>query len=112
MPDRPSEPERVSGPVDVAVQVRELLKADKLHGGETTVDGRTIAQIAADTVEAEGQLVVHPIETPSKPDQNSATRWGSRQSTVTYSTRPMAADACSAVMLVYSVRLAAPRRPA
>ena len=47
--------------------MRELLKADKLHGGETTVDGRTIAQIAADTVEAEGQQVVHPIDTPIKP---------------------------------------------
>jgi dihydroxy-acid dehydratase len=51
----------------VGLVMRELLKADKLHGGETTVDGRTIAQIAADTVEAEGQQVVHPIETPIKP---------------------------------------------
>jgi dihydroxy-acid dehydratase len=51
----------------VGLVMRELLKADKLHGGETTVDGRTIDQIAADTVEAEGQQVVHPIETPIKP---------------------------------------------
>jgi dihydroxy-acid dehydratase len=51
----------------VGLVMRELLKADKLHGEETTVDGRTIAQIAADTVEAEGQRVVHPIETPIKP---------------------------------------------
>jgi dihydroxy-acid dehydratase len=51
----------------VGLVMRELLKADKLHGGETTVDGRTIEQIAADTVEAEGQQVVHPIETPIKP---------------------------------------------
>ena len=51
----------------VGLVMRELLKADKLHGEQTTVDGRTIAQIAADTVETEGQLVVHPIETPIKP---------------------------------------------
>ncbi len=51
----------------VGLVMRELLKADKLHGEQTTVDGRTIAQIAADTVEAEGQQVVHPIETPIKP---------------------------------------------
>jgi dihydroxy-acid dehydratase len=51
----------------VGLVMRELLKAGKLHGGETTVDGRTIDQIAADTVEAEGQQVVHPIETPIKP---------------------------------------------
>ena len=44
--------------------MRQLLKRDGLlHGEETTVDGRTIAQIAADTSETEGQPVVHSIET-------------------------------------------------
>ena len=33
---------------------------------ERTVDGRTIAKIAADVVETPGQQVVHPIETPIK----------------------------------------------
>jgi dihydroxy-acid dehydratase len=46
---------------------RELLKRDLLHGDERTVDGRTIAKIAADTVETPGQQVVKPIETPIKP---------------------------------------------
>ena len=50
----------------VGLVMRELLKRDLLHGDETTVDGRTIAQIAADTVETPGQAVVRPIETPIK----------------------------------------------
>jgi dihydroxy-acid dehydratase len=47
--------------------MRELLKKDLLHGGERTVDGRTIAQIAGSAVETPGQQVVRPIETPIKP---------------------------------------------
>ena len=48
--------------------MRELLKRDGLlYGDEATVDGRTIAQIAAATSETEGQPVVHSIETPLKP---------------------------------------------
>ena len=47
--------------------MRELLKGGHLHGDERTVDGRTIARIAADTVETAGQAVVRPIETPIKP---------------------------------------------
>ena len=50
----------------VALVMRELLKRDLLHGDQKTVDGRTIAKIAADVVETPGQLVVHPIETPIK----------------------------------------------
>jgi dihydroxy-acid dehydratase len=47
--------------------MRELLKRPGLlHGDAPTVDGRTIAQIAADTVETPGQKVVLPIETPLK----------------------------------------------
>ena len=50
----------------VALVMRELLKRGLLHGDQKTVDGRTIARIAADVVETPGQLVVHPIETPIK----------------------------------------------
>jgi dihydroxy-acid dehydratase len=51
----------------VAVVARELLKQGLLHGDEKTVDGRTIAKVAADAVETPGQPVVKPIETPIKP---------------------------------------------
>jgi dihydroxy-acid dehydratase len=52
----------------VGLVMRELLKRDGLlHGDERTVDGRTIAQIAGDTQETEGQPVVHSIEQPLKP---------------------------------------------
>jgi dihydroxy-acid dehydratase len=52
----------------VGLVMRELLKRDGLlHGGERTVDGRTIAAIAADARETEGQPVVHSIEQPLKP---------------------------------------------
>jgi dihydroxy-acid dehydratase len=47
--------------------MRELLKRDGLlHGDAPTVDGRTIAEIAAAAKETEGQKVVVPIETPLK----------------------------------------------
>ena len=52
----------------VGLVMRELLKRPGLlHGGAPTVDGRTIAEIAADTTAAEGQQVVVPLETPIKP---------------------------------------------
>ena len=51
----------------VGVVMRELVKGDFLHGEERTVDGRTIAKVAADVVETPGQPVVKPIETPIKP---------------------------------------------
>ena len=51
----------------VALVMRELLKRGLLHGDAPTVDGRTIAQIAAAVVETPGQQVVVPIETPLKP---------------------------------------------
>jgi dihydroxy-acid dehydratase len=48
--------------------MRELLKRPGLlDGGAPTVDGRTIAEIAADATETAGQQVVVPIETPIKP---------------------------------------------
>ena len=62
----------------VALVMRELLKRPGLlHGDQPTVDGRTIAQIAADVVETPGQKVVHPIETPLKPNGGLAILHGS-----------------------------------
>jgi dihydroxy-acid dehydratase len=52
----------------VGLVMRELLKRDGLlHGEARTVDGRTIAAIAADAQETEGQPVVHSIDQPLKP---------------------------------------------
>jgi dihydroxyacid dehydratase/phosphogluconate dehydratase len=42
----------------IGLVMRELLKKDLLHGEEKTIDGRTIARIAAAAVETEGQKVV------------------------------------------------------
>ena len=51
----------------VALVMRELLKRPGLlHGDEMTVDGRTIAGIAAAATETAGQQVVVPIERPLK----------------------------------------------
>jgi dihydroxy-acid dehydratase len=62
----------------LALVMRELLaRPGLLHGSRPTVDGRTIAQIAADAVEAEGQKVVVPIATPIKPTGGLAILRGS-----------------------------------
>ncbi len=61
----------------VALVMRELMKRDLLHGQERTVDGRTIARIAAEAVETPGQQVVHPIETPIKETGGQAILRGS-----------------------------------
>src|SRR4029079_3926697 len=62
----------------VALVMRELLKRPGLlHGDQPTVDGRTIAQIAADVTETPGQKVVHAIETPLKPAGGLAILHGS-----------------------------------
>jgi dihydroxy-acid dehydratase len=50
----------------VALVMRELLKRDLLDGAAPTVDGRTIAEIAAAVTETPGQEVVVPIERPLK----------------------------------------------
>jgi len=58
--------------------MRELLeRPGLLHGSRPTVDGRTIAQVAADAVETEGQRVVVPIATPIKPTGGLAILRGS-----------------------------------
>jgi len=62
----------------VALVMRELLKRPGLlHGDALTVDGRTIAQIAADVVETPGQPVVHALESPLKPTGGLAILHGS-----------------------------------
>ena len=62
----------------VALVMRELLKRPGLlHGDAPTVDGRTIAEIAADVVETPGQKVVRPLETPLKPNGGLAILHGS-----------------------------------
>jgi len=62
----------------VALVMRELLKRPGLlHGDEITVDGRTIAEVAAAAVEAPGQKVVVPLETPLKPTGGLAILHGS-----------------------------------
>ncbi len=51
----------------LALVMRELRKRPGLlHADETTVDGRTIAEIAAAATETPGQKVVVPLETPLK----------------------------------------------
>ncbi|HVA86244.1 MAG TPA: dihydroxy-acid dehydratase, partial [Candidatus Saccharimonadales bacterium] len=50
----------------VGLVARELLKRNLIHGDAATVDGRTIGQIAADTVETPGQKVVVSIDQPLK----------------------------------------------
>jgi len=50
----------------VALVMRELLKRDLVHGQEKNVDGRTMAKIAGEARETEGQKVILPIEAPLK----------------------------------------------
>jgi dihydroxy-acid dehydratase len=62
----------------VALVMRELLKRPGLlHGDEMTVDGRSIAGVAADSLETPGQTVVVPLETPLKPTGGLAILHGS-----------------------------------
>ncbi len=51
----------------VALVMRELLKKNLLRGDLPTVDGRTIAQVAAAAQETPGQKVVVSIDRPIKP---------------------------------------------
>ena len=48
--------------------MRELLRGGLLHGDERTVDGRTLAEVAAATEETPGQEVIVPIDRPLKPN--------------------------------------------
>jgi dihydroxy-acid dehydratase len=51
----------------VALVARELVKAGLVHSDAPNVDGRSLRDVAASAVEAPGQEVVVPIETPLKP---------------------------------------------
>jgi dihydroxy-acid dehydratase len=61
----------------ISLVMRELLKRDLLHGDEKNVDGRTLAKIASEARETEGQNVILPIETPLKPTGGLAILRGS-----------------------------------
>ena len=61
----------------VALVMRELLKRDLVRGEEKNVDGRSMAKIAAEARETEGQKVILPIETPLKPTGGLAILRGS-----------------------------------
>jgi dihydroxy-acid dehydratase len=62
----------------LALVMRELLKRDGLlHGNAPTVDGRTLAEVAAAAVETSGQQVVVPLEAPLKPTGGLAILHGS-----------------------------------
>ena len=61
----------------VALVMRELLKRDLIRGDLPTVDGGTIAEVAAAAVERPGQDVVRPIEDPVKPTGGLAILRGS-----------------------------------
>ena len=62
----------------IGLVMRELLKRPGLlHGDAPTVDGRTIAEIAAAAVETPGQQVVRSIEAPLKPTGGLAILHGS-----------------------------------
>jgi dihydroxy-acid dehydratase len=62
----------------VALIMRELLKRPGLlHGDAPTIDGRTVAQLAADVDETPGQDVVLPLERPLKPTGGLAILRGS-----------------------------------
>src|SRR4030095_178505 len=50
----------------VALVARELEKQGLVPGGKTTVDGRTLGEVAAAVVETEGQEVVTTIDRPIK----------------------------------------------
>jgi dihydroxy-acid dehydratase len=50
----------------VGIVVRELLKADLMHGDSQTVTGQSLAEIAAEVEETPGQDVFRSIENPIK----------------------------------------------
>ncbi len=59
-----------------ALVARELVRAGLLHGDARTVDGRTMAEIAAGAVETAGQTVVVPVEQPLKSRGGVAVLYG------------------------------------
>jgi dihydroxy-acid dehydratase len=61
----------------VELVLRELLKKELLHGDAVTIEGSTIAQIAAGATETPGQQVVRSIDDPIKPTGGLAILRGS-----------------------------------
>jgi len=61
----------------IGLVMRELLREGKLHGDAATVDGRSLAEVAAAAVETPGQQVVLPIDRPLKPTGGLAILRGS-----------------------------------
>lgn len=61
----------------VGIVVRELLKADLMHGDARTVTGQSLAEIAAAVTETPGQEVFRPIEDPIKATGGMAILHGS-----------------------------------
>jgi dihydroxy-acid dehydratase len=61
----------------ISLVMRELLKRGLIHGDEKTVDGRTIAKIAAAAEETAGQQVIRSIDDPLKPTGGLAILRGS-----------------------------------
>jgi dihydroxy-acid dehydratase len=52
----------------VPLVARRLQELGRLHESAITVTGQTIGDVAAGAVEAEGQVVVRPVENPIKPN--------------------------------------------
>jgi dihydroxy-acid dehydratase len=61
----------------VGLVARELVRAGLVHGDERSVDGLTLAESAAATVETPGQEVVLPFDDPVKPSGGLAILRGS-----------------------------------
>ena len=61
----------------VGLVARELVGAGKVHAAARGVDGRSLAEVAADVVETAGQDVVVPWQTPIKPTGGLAILRGS-----------------------------------
>ena len=61
----------------VGLVARELVGAGKVHAAARGVDGRSLAEVAADVVETPGQDVVVPWQTPIKPTGGLAILRGS-----------------------------------
>jgi dihydroxy-acid dehydratase len=61
----------------IQLVLQRLVEAGLLHGGEMTVSGKTIAEVAALARETPGQKVVVPVDRPLKPTGGLAILHGS-----------------------------------
>jgi dihydroxy-acid dehydratase len=60
----------------VALVARELARRELIHAGASTVDGRSLGEVADDAVETPGQRVVVPIDRPLKATGGLAVLYG------------------------------------